>query len=109
MAHPNPNFQLQIQIKCIKLPFALVTEARGLSQRLEGKYLFSFLLQLLCLHALLYLREQGCAGCVEVLETFLLAELLHLALQLPVGQPHLLELQLALVQLGKKSKETEKY
>lgn len=85
----------------------MVTEAHGLSQRLEGKYLFSFLLQLLCLHALLYLREQGCAGCVEVLETFLLAELLHLALQLPVGQPHLLELQLALVQLVKKIKESE--
>lgn len=39
------------------------------------------------------------------METSLLTELFYLPLQLPVGQPHLLELQLALVQLAKEIKE----
>lgn len=65
-------------------------------------HLLSLLLQLLGLHALLDLREQGRAGGGRALQAPLLCELIHLALQLPAGEPHLLQLQLALVQLSER-------
>lgn len=104
------NFWLWAQLQAQIQHFTSLSgagEVCGHCQGQEGKYLFSFLFQLLCLHALLYLRQQGRAGCVEILETSLLAELFYLPLQLPVGQPHLLELHLALVQLPKKIKQAE--
>ena len=64
------------------------------------QHLLSLLLQLLGLHALLYLGQEGRTGGGGVLQAPLLGQLLHLHLQLPVGEPHLLQLQLTLVQLS---------
>lgn len=71
-------------------------------QRWRCQHLLSLLLQLLGLHALLYFRQEGRAGGCRALQTPLLSELLHLHLQLSVGEPYLLELQLALMQLSER-------
>lgn len=71
-------------------------------ERQGCQHLLSLLLQLFRLHALLDLGQEGRAGGGTTLQTPLLSELFHLHLQLSVGEPHLLELQLALVQLSKR-------
>lgn len=69
-------------------------------ERQRCQHLLSLLLQLLSLHALLNLGQEGRAGGGRALQAPLLGELVHLHLQLSVGEAHLLELQLALMQLS---------
>lgn len=74
----------------------------GVREGREGRasfYLLPLLLLLLLLHALLHLTQQAAALRRRALQAALLRQLLQPPRQLPVGQLHLLQLQLALPQL----------